>query len=396
MIRYWFCTILLFFLLMNQKMAAQNWPQWRGLKRDGQVAATQIVATWPEKLQQVWQTEVGEGHASPLVVQNKILIFSRQNNREVISCLDADTGKKLWIKNYPAPYSLNFAAYSHGKGPKSTPAFSAGKIVTLGISGILSCYEMADGKLLWRKEFARQFKATSPLYGTAMSPLISDGVCVVHLGGHDDGALTAIEMPSGRTKWQWPKDGPGYASPILATFENTRQVVTFSQEHLVGIDFASGKLLWQVPFNTPWTQNCVTPVVFKNTLILSGLSQGIMRIKVKKKGKNWSTETLWKNSEIGMYMSSPVMFDNLLVGFSDKRKGVYFTLDPTNGKLLWQSQGRVGDNAALLRAGEFLLSLQTNGELVVAQRQRQKFVAVKKYPVAHLGTPGHIRQKNSH
>ncbi|MFQ5603920.1 MAG: hypothetical protein ACE5HS_11690, partial [bacterium] len=47
------------------------------------------------------------------------------------------------------------------------------------------------------------------------------------------------------------------------------------------------------------------------------------------------------------------------------------------------------DNAALLRAGEFLLSLQTNGELVIAQRSGQKFVPVKSYQVASTPTWAH-------
>lgn len=376
------------FCLSEQEIFPQDWSQWRGPNRDGFLSTLEIPEVWPEKLQRIWQIEVGEGHASPVVAQNNIFIFSRQAEKEVVSRIDLKDGNTIWRKSYPAPYTMNSAARSHGKGPKSTPSVYGDKLITLGISGILSCYD-ETGEMHWRKQFSKEFKATSPIYGTAMSPLVMDGLCIAHVGGHDDGALIAVDLQTGKIKWKWSGDGPGYASPMIATFDGSKQIVTFSQEHVIGIDFATGGLLWQIPFQTPWVQNIVTPLLYKNDLILSGLSQGIMRIKVLKKDDAWSTEQVWHNPDIGAYMSSPVLFDNLIVAFSDKRKGLYVSLDAQSGKLLWQSQGREGSNAALIRAGDMLISLNTDGNLIVAKRAGPSFLPVKEYGVADSPTWAH-------
>jgi outer membrane protein assembly factor BamB len=105
-------------------------------------------------------------------------------------------------------------------------------------------------------------------------------------------------------------------------------------------------------------------------------------MRVIKNGDSWITEEIRKNRDIRTYMSSPVLFDGLIVLFSGKRKGVYATLDPTTGQILWQSQGREGDNTALIRAGELLLSLQTDSRLIIAKRDGEKFKVIKEYAVA--------------
>ncbi len=377
------------FLISTPESFSQDWSQWRGANRDGVISTSDIPETWPDKLQRIWQIDVGSGHSSPVVTKNAIYLFSRQSDEEVVSRINLQKGKVVWRKSYPAPYTMSSAALTHGKGPKSTPVVYDGKLITLGISGILSCYDTATGKMNWQKDFSEVFKTTSPLYGTAMSPLAEEGFCIAHVGGHEDGALIAVNLQTGKTQWQWADDGPGYSSPILGTIQGTKQVVTFSQEHVIGIDFASGELLWQIPFNTPWTQNAVTPILYENDLILSGLDQGMMRLMVVKNGDAWSTEQVWAIKDISSYMSTPILFNDLIVAFSDKRKGMHVSIDANSGKLVWQSQGREGSNTALIRAGDFLLSLKTDGRLFVAKREGQTFTPVKEYAVANSPTWAH-------
>ena len=71
---------------------------------------------WPEKLTQKWKVEVGSGYATPLVVGNRIYQFSRQGEREVMSALDADTGKVLWQTGHDAPFTMHSATTQHGPG----------------------------------------------------------------------------------------------------------------------------------------------------------------------------------------------------------------------------------------------------------------------------------------
>ena len=282
-VRGWFptfatCAMLLF----ATPLYAQDWPQWRGPNRDGGV--TGRFSEWPKALKEQWKVTVGVGHASPVVVGNKIYIFARQGEEETLLSLDAATGKEIWKSSQPISYKMHEAATGHGKGPKSTPVVSNGSVFTLGISGVLSAHEARTGKLKWRHEFSKQYPNTSPLFGTAMSPIVDKGVLIAHVGGHDKGALTAFDAETGEVKWTNDLDGPAYASPILVTLANKRQFVTFMQKDFVGVDAATGKLLWKLPAKTQYDENSVTPISYKDMLIFSRMDQGVFAIRLAKQG----------------------------------------------------------------------------------------------------------------
>jgi len=381
--------ICLMLILPSAQVIGDNWPQWRGPNRDGVVSSFSPPKTWPETLRPVWKITVGIGHSSPVVVGPHVFVFSRQEDNEVASCFDLDTGKQLWRDSYPAPYVMNPAAAGHGKGPKSTPVVSDNKLYTLGVTGILSCYDAGTGKLLWRREFSKKSKETSPLYGTAMSPLVDRGLVIAHVGGNDSGALTAFDATTGEIRWSWTGDGPGYASPIVVEFGGVRQIVTQTQKYIVGISASSGQLLWEIPFETEYVQNSVTPVVYKQTLIFSGLDKGVFAINVALRGNKWATDKVWHNPDVSMYLNSPVVNGDFLYGLSHKRKGQFFCLDARTGKTMWTSTGREGDNAAILLGGQFLFLLTDAAELIVARVDPKQFEVLKKYSVAQSPTWAH-------
>ncbi len=368
--------------------SAQEWPQWRGPHRDG-TAQLSTPQTWPDSLKLRWKVPVGTGHASPIVAGGKVYLHSRQDDQEVASCLSLESGAVIWQARYPAPYRMNSAATRHGKGPKSTPVLHNGKLYTFGISGILSCFEAATGDLKWRKEFSNTFEATSPLYGTAMSPLTADNMLIAHVGGHNRGALIAFNGETGEVKWRWDGDGPGYTSPILIELRGVKQVVTQTQNYCVGVALDTGRLLWDIPYTTAWDQNIVTPVVFEQTVIFSGLDKGTMAVRPIRKDHKWSAEQIWHNADISMYMSSPVLSDSLLFGLDHKRKGRFFCLDARTGSALWTSEGRQAGNAVLTHAGEALFCLTTDAELIVLKKSPTEFEPVARYTVAASPTWAH-------
>ena len=179
-------------VLLASAASAADWPQWRGPARDGR-ASLAPRATWPEALTPAWTITVGEGHASPVVVGDRVYVFSREGEEEVVQALDLATGKRVWRASYPAPYTMNSAATGHGKGPKSTPTVAGGRVFTFGISGILSAFDAATGRLAWRKDTGTEFGQGSPLYGVALSPVVDGSNVIVHVGGPGKGALTAFD-----------------------------------------------------------------------------------------------------------------------------------------------------------------------------------------------------------
>jgi outer membrane protein assembly factor BamB len=392
LVREWSKTFVLLASLLAQALLAQaatDWPQWRGPNRDGSLAGFVAPSSWPASLKEQWKVAVGVGHSSPLLVDGRVYVFARQGEEEVLRALDAATGKEIWRSGQPIAYEMHPAARGHGKGPKSTPVYSQGRIYTFGITGVLSCHEAQTGKLRWRKEFSKEYPNTSPLYGTAMSPVVTDGLVIAHVGGHDRGALTAFDAETGAVRWAYTADGPAYASPIVLTLLGTRQVVTFTQKELVGVATANGNLLWKLPAKSAYDTNAVTPIAYKDMLIFSREDQGITAVRLVRQGGQLAPQEVWNNRENELYMNSPVLQGNLLFGMSVRRKGQFFAIDADTGKTLWQSAGRMGENVALLNAGQVLLLLTNEAKLIVLSTTAKEYKPLAEYTVAQSETWAH-------
>jgi len=360
-----------------------DWTQWRGPNRDGAVASFVEPKTWPAMLNRKWKVDVGLGYASPLVVGDRIYMFARQGQDEVMLALDPASGKVLWRTGYPAPFKMNPAAAPHNEGPKSTPAFANGKLYTIGMTGIVTAFNAADGKQLWQKPPSK----VATLYTThSFSPVVDRGLVIFHVGGHDQGSLTAFNAETGDVKWHWDGDGPAYASPIVAEFEGTRQVITFTQNNLIGVAAESGELLWKRPYAVPYTQNNITPILYNQTLIISGLEQPVVALNVVKRSGKWDTVSVWENSSVSLAMSNAVVARDTLFGMSSKNMGQFFALDAKTGKTLWTSAPRQGTNSAIIRGGEVLFILKDDGQMIVARANPARYETLQTYQVADSAT----------
>jgi outer membrane protein assembly factor BamB len=371
-------------------VATAEWPQWRGPNRDGLAAGVNAPSVWPKKLKPGWKVTVGVGHASPVVSNGVVYQHARQGEEEVLLAFDASTGKELWRAGAtPAPYEMNSAATGHGKGPKSTPVVAGGRVYTLGIAGLLSAHDAKTGRVIWRKDFSKQFPVTSPLYGTAMSPIVVGDLLIAHVGGHDKGALTAFDAATGAVKWSYGADGPGYSSPVLLTVGGERQVVTFTQKELVAVSAATGALLWKLPAKTGYDTNCNTPVVFKDTVVVSMEGQGIVALRPAREGGKWAAKEVWRNEENELYMNTPVLSGSTLYGLSARKKGQFFALDAATGKTIWQGPGRMGENASIVNLGGTLLALTNDAVLYVLPASATSFAPSAQYTVATSPTWAH-------
>jgi outer membrane protein assembly factor BamB len=360
------------------------WNQWRGAARDG-VATFAAPATWPQQLTRRWEVTVGVGHSSPVVAGDRVIVHTRQADREVVTAFDLASGKQIWQGGYAAPYTINPAARAHGPGPKSTPVVASGRVFTLGISGVLAAHDVATGKLAWRTEAS----ASLPQYGTAMSPVVEGDMVIAHLGGDDAGAITAFDTATGKVVWRATGAGPAYASPVVATVAGTRQVITQTKTELLGLEVASGRRLWAVPFRTSYDQSSVTPLVVGDVVIYSGLESPTIALRVTRKGTTFTTEPIWRNEQVSMYMSSPAVDERTVFGLSHRNRGQFFALDLATGKTLWTTRGREGDNASIVRAGALLLLFTTNAEMIVARATAGRWDEVKRYSIADSAVWAH-------
>jgi outer membrane protein assembly factor BamB len=376
-------------MLLFHNVAAQDWSQWRGPRRDGSVEPFKQPKRWPERLTQKWKVAVGGGYSSPVVAGTNIFVHSRNEENEVVSSIDLQTGKTLWSKSYPVAFSKNQYAVQMGKGPNSTPVVHRGRLYTLGVSGILSSFDTKTGELRWRKDFSVNVDTSKLFCGTAMSPIIDGERLIVHVGDDRRGWVKAFNLANGNEIWAHEGDGPGYASPIVVELDGVRQLVTLTDKSIISVASDSGKLLWRIPYTDEWNENIVTPILYQKMLIISGVRRGTMAVQIARNGDKWETRQVWQNPKIAMYMSSPVLIGDSLYGLSHLNKGQFFCLDARTGQTLWITEGRQGQNAAVLRAGSNLLFLTSDADLIVVHDSRKAFEKLAKYDIADSATWSH-------
>ena len=227
------------------RLHRRDWPQWRGPNRDGAVAAFTAPQQWPEQLVQRWKVEVGLGYATPLVVGNRVYMFSRAGDNETMSALDAGTGKELWQTGYPAPFTMHSAAVAHGPGPKSTPVLANGKLFAIGMTGVVTAFDAATGKQLWQKPGSpRGADVYEPRLLAAGRPRAG------HLPRRrpQRGSADGVRREHRRREVEMGRRRPGVR---VADRRRPGRHPPDRHDHagkLVGVDAATGALLWERPF----------------------------------------------------------------------------------------------------------------------------------------------------
>jgi outer membrane protein assembly factor BamB len=370
-------VLIALFILSSTISFSQDWPQWRGMNRDSKVTGFKTPAVWPAELKQAWKVTVGFSDATPVLAGNKIYLNTRQGDQEAILCLDAATGKELWKTTYAAMAVTGPSASQH-PGPRGTPAVSNGKIVTFGASGILSCLDAATGKLLWRKNNPSN---AFPAFFTGASPLITDGMCILHIGKMDDGKVVAYDLNSGDEKWKWSGEGPSYSSPSVMTIEGKRLLVVITEKNIMALGLADGKLLWQIA--TPVQQrfyNCVSPYIDGQTIYYTGQGTGMKAIKVEKSGNEYVTKELWSNTEIGAKWNTPILKDGFLYGFTDQKR--IYCLNASTGQTAWIDNAVSSDFSTMVDCGSVIIGSTSTNNLMVLKPDGKEYSEVAKYKVA--------------
>jgi outer membrane protein assembly factor BamB len=374
-------TLLSFTILIGGAVALDaqrpslDYPQWRGANRDGSGSGFVEPKAWPAALTRRWRVEIGEGHATPIVIGDTVYVFTRRGDREGIAAVAVATGRERWRSDYPAPYTVAKPAEAHGAGPKATPLFNEGRIFALGISGILTAFDGKSGRRLWQSAAPKE----APFYGAAVSPLAYQDLVIVHPG--DYGPLTAFDARTGVVKWS-AGSGGFFASPILVTLERTQQVVSATQDFVIGVSH-DGRILWRFPFDG--RNGTMTPVVSSDTIIASS-PERVTAFRPRLRDGVWSVETMWETKDVTTYLSTPVLVDGVLYGLSTKQRGQFYAIDAKTGQVLWLGEPREADNTAMVRAGQLLFLLNDDAELIVARTNRKRFDPIVRYTVADSPT----------
>lgn len=357
---------------------SRDYPQWRGKDRDGSGSGFVAPTRWPDALTRRWRVDIGEGYASPLVMGNTVYVFSRRDGRELLSALDIDTGVTRWQSGYEASYAPSNPTAAHGSGPKATPLFKDGKIVTLGITGIVAAFDAETGKLLWRSAAPSEV----PFFSAASSPVGEGRFAITHPGNY--GPLTAFDVSSGKVAWVAGGDA-FFMSPTVVTLQGIRQVVSVTQAAVISVSADDGRILWEYPW-AGGRSGGIMPIAHGENLILSAASAGVIAINPRYRNGSWRVEKAWETAAVEMYISHPVVIGDSLFGFSRRNSGQLFALDARDGRVLWLGEPRFAANVACAKSGDLLFVLTDDAELIIAKADPFRFAPVKTYQVAESAT----------
>jgi outer membrane protein assembly factor BamB len=366
--------------------ASGQWPQWRGPSRNGAVAAT-ATPKWPEAWKRAWRVDVGEGYSSPVVAGGRVFVHSRKDPEELVTAIDLASGKIVWQQKYTSPFDKNQYAKNMAKGPHSTPLVDGSHVITIGGTGIVSAWNAQTGALAWRKDYSSSVDLSKLFTGTAASPLLEGGSAIVQVGSDvHGGRLIALDPQTGAERWTWKGKGPGYASPVVFTTGGGRQIATMTNGSIEGLDAKTGAALWSVPFPDEWHENIVTPIWTGTHLIVSGTRQGTHAYTLASTGGKWQATEAWKNPEVAMYMSTPVLANGVLYGLSSRKRGQFVAVDAATGALKWATEGRATNHASILLTPSHVLILTTGGELILVKPTAAKYEEERRYTIADSET----------
>lgn len=368
-------------LLLAAAVRASDWPQFLGPTRNGISAETNVNLAWPKEGPRIlWKTKVGEGWSGPVMASNRVVIFHRAGDNEVIDCLDATNGMMLWRAEYPSTYRDDFGFES---GPRATPAIDGHRVFTFGANGILNAWNLTNGANLWRIDTRKQFSSEKGFFGIACSPSVEGDAVILNIGGAGAGVV-AFDKATGKVLWKATSEEASYSSPTAATIGGQRRVFVFARKSLLALAPGDGQLLWEFPW-TPRIDASVsaaTPLVIDDQVFISA-SYGAGAVLLRVAGPK--PEVVWSGDNILSSHYSPVVHHRgFLYGFDGRQEQRcrLRCVELQTGKMRW-SEERFGAGS-LLVIGDKLLILTERGELMVAPASPDKFTPAVRSQI--LGT----------
>lgn len=377
-------------LTLALPVTAADWAQWRGPNRDGHVNDT--IAALPKEPKALWSISVGNGQASPVVAGGKLIYLDEQKDQEVAHCVDLKTGKELW--QTPCGESEAFEN-TYGTGPRCTPLVDGDRVYVQTCRGSFRCLALVDGKAIWQTDFGKDWEApflgnknkskeanetAARRHGNNGSPVIEGDRIFVPVGSPTKGTLVAFDKKTGKVLWTAGHENTAYSSLMVGTLAGTRQVVHLTGDSLMGVDVASGKILWQTPVKTGAKRHVLTPILADNSVTISSSSVGLTKFSVLKDTGGFKVEPAWKNDKVKITLATPVLVNGHLYGLGTGAKTDFICVDFKTGEQKWSQPG-FGDYAAVIAAGDKLLVQDMTGTMLLLKANPEKFMELGRIQV---------------
>ena len=353
--------------------ASAGWPQWRGPHRDGVVHADNLLTDWPDDGPPLlWSKTVGLGYSSFAVRDGRLYSLFSEGDKEVVACWRVESGEEVWRYTFDCKYTPK-----DYPGPRSTPTLDGDRLYVVGSAGQFLCLNITTHALCWQKDLLADFHADAPRWGVAFSPLIDGDLVFTSPGGRKGNSLAAFNKITGELVWKALNDPPGYSSPLAVTIADTRQIIFFTGDSLVGVTASGGKLCWRFPWKTSFDVNAATPVAFQARkgdqilhyiFISSGYGKGCALLKIAPtKADGFEAKAVYQGNQMSSHFASPVRRGDYLFGIDDSR---FACLNLRTGKTKWTQAGI--NKGSLLRVDDHLIVLGEQGKLFLFDASAEK------------------------
>jgi outer membrane protein assembly factor BamB len=365
-----------------------DWPQFLGPTRNGVVAGAAIAPWAAGGPPVVWKRDVGAGFAGPVVSGGKLVLFHRMGDKETVECLDAGSGRKIWLADYPTAYVDDFG---FDEGPRATPAVVDGKVFTFGADGALNCWALATGGKVWGVDVKESLKSDKGFFGRACSPLVEGKAVVLNVGGGPGAGVVAFDKDSGKVLWKATDDEAGYSSPAAATLAGRRCVLSFTRAGLVGLGPGDGAVLFSFPWRSRMdaSVNAATPLVNgagdDEVFLTASYGTGAVLLKADKAdaaAQTMHVHEVWSSDDaLSSHYATPVYRDGFLYGYHGRQESGpdLRCVEWATGKVRW-SEDHFGAGS-LVMAGDKLLVLSEKGQLLLAPATPDGFKPLAKAQV---------------
>jgi outer membrane protein assembly factor BamB len=376
-------AVLYLFLLACLPVSASragDWPQILGPHRDGSAVDETIATTWPaDGPPVVWQRDAGSGFAGVAVADGTAVLYHRVGDKQIAEAMNAATGKVFWKAAFETSY---IPSYTHDSGPRVVPILHDGRVYLYGATGNLRCLDLKTGKTIWSRDTYEDYNSkryfrgepSTGYFGLASSPIIEGNKILVNVGGDESGAgIVAFSLKDGRTVWNTTRERASYSSPVAVTVDDVRHVIFVTRLNVVSIDPATGDVRFRFEFGQAGpTVNAANPVVIDRHLLVTA-SYGIGAAMARISGGD--AELLWRDEQLlASQYTTCVQHDGHLFGIDGRQDGPPADLkcfDPKTRKTRW-TEPSFG-YATLIKVGDQLLILKTDGELILAEANADRY-----------------------
>jgi len=360
---------------------AEDYPQWRGLHRNGILNEPDLMRELPKgNLPRNWSVPVGPGYSGPTVAQGRVFLTDRgvetdQEDQERVLCFDAKTGETIWSHSYEAKYNDDRYNIGYKAGPRAAVTIHRGLAISVGAMGHMKCFKADTGDLIWNHDLAEEYSVEMPIWGITAAPLIHKDLVIQITGGSDNACVVAFDLKTGKEKWRSIDELAGYSAPILIRQGEEDVAVCWTGQSVTGLNPETGEVHWRFPMeprNMPI--GVATPVVSDGFLFVSSFYDGSMLIKLAENGPTASQ--VWrrvgqseKNTDsLHCMISTPLIKGDYIYGVDSY--GELRCLDLMTGDRIWESTDAVPTarwaTIHTLVDGDREIMLNDQGELIFA------------------------------